>query len=131
MECLSRVWLRLKELFGKQTLNESKGMLLPAWKTVTGETPSVSFETLLAIYVSDPAARAAVDFLADQAVGAGFYTTTDLPEAKALVDGKCQELTRITDAVLKTLKTSNPNKKMTLESTILSISTKTLFMGHT
>jgi len=76
----------MKELFKKEALAEKKGALLPAWRTVTGETPPTSFETLLNIYISDPAARAAVDFLADQAVGAGFYTTAKLPEAKTVVD---------------------------------------------
>jgi hypothetical protein len=83
---LSKVWRRLRELFRKQRLSESRGVLLPAWKSVTGETPPVSFETLVSIYVCDPAARAAVDFLADQTVGAGFYVTADLSEAKAVVD---------------------------------------------
>jgi len=83
---LSKVWKRLSEFFGRSKQAENKGVLLPAWKSVTGETPSVSFETLVDIYLCDPAARAAVDFLADQAVGSGFYTTAELPEAKELVD---------------------------------------------
>ena len=37
----------------------------------------MTFSDLMAIYVSDYAAKAAVDFLADQSVGAGFYTTVN------------------------------------------------------
>ena len=53
------------------------GVLLPAWRENYGETPAVAFEDLIGIYLRDYAAKAAVDFLADQAVGAGFYTTVN------------------------------------------------------
>jgi len=64
---------------------------LPAWRENYGETPAVAFEDLIALYLKDYAARAAVDFLADQAVGAGFYTTVNADyaqaeKAKAVVD---------------------------------------------
>jgi len=91
----------MKELFRKKALAEKKGVLLPAWRTITGETPPISFETLLSIYVSDPAAHAAVDFLADQAVGAGFYTTAELPEAKTVVD-TFNEVSHIDELLLQT-----------------------------
>jgi len=69
----------------------SQGALLPAWRENYGETPAVSFEDLIELYVKDYAAKAAVDFLADQAVGAGFYTTVNADyaqaeKAKAVVD---------------------------------------------
>jgi len=78
-------------------------VLLPAWKAVTGEVPSVSLENLVQVYLCDPAARAAVDFLADQAVGAGFYTTAELPEAKALVDS-FNESVNLDDMLTQTAK---------------------------
>jgi len=67
------------------------GVLLPAWRENYGETPAVAFEDLIGIYLRDYAAKAAVDFLADQAVGAGFYTTVNpdyaqAAKAKAVVD---------------------------------------------
>jgi len=67
------------------------GVLLPAWRENYGETPAVAFEDLIELYVKDYAAKAAVDFLTDQAVGAGFYTTVNADyaqaeKAKAVVD---------------------------------------------
>jgi len=59
---------------------------LPAWKSSLGERPPASFESLIKIYLRDPAARAAVDFMTDQVAGAGFYTTAEVAEAKAVVD---------------------------------------------
>jgi len=46
----------------------------------------ISFETLVNIYLQDPAAKASVDFIADETVGMGFYTTAEDPRAKAVVD---------------------------------------------
>lgn len=51
----------------------------------------MTFSDLMPIYVGDYAAKAAVDFLADQAVGAGFYTTANsnyeaAEKAKQIVD---------------------------------------------
>jgi len=68
-----------------------RGVLLPAWRENYGETPAIAFEDLIGIYLRDYAAKAAVDFLADQAVGAGFYTTVNpdyaqAEKAKAVVD---------------------------------------------
>lgn len=56
-------------------ISRSEAVLLPAWKEATGEAPAIGFDTLVDVYTRDPAAKAAVDFLADQAVGMGFYTT--------------------------------------------------------
>ena len=60
--------------------------------TAVGESPAVPLRQLLEVYVKDPTARAAVDYLADQAVGMGFYTTAKIPEAKELVDEFCEQV---------------------------------------
>jgi len=83
---LSRVLGKVKDWYGRFRDAEKRGVLLPAWRTVSGESPLVSFETLMDVYLRDPAAKAAVDFLADQAVGMGFYTTAKEPKAKTVVD---------------------------------------------
>jgi hypothetical protein len=84
---LSKVLKRIFEGFSS-LIGGSRGVLLPAWKKVLGEAPAVSFETLLDVYLRDPAAKAAVDFLADQAVGMGFYTTVveGFEDAKEIID---------------------------------------------
>ena len=68
------------------------GVVVPAWEARAGEAPPVPFRAMVEVYRCDPTARAAVDFLADQAVGSGFHTTADgdyarADEAKAAVDG--------------------------------------------
>lgn len=82
---LSNVLRQLKTKFFRRLI-ETKGVLLPAWKSSLGERPTASFESLIKIYLRDPAARAAVDFMTDQVAGAGFYTTAEVAEAKAVVD---------------------------------------------
>jgi len=77
---------RVLNRFHPKRVEERQGVLVPAWPSKIGEKPTVSFATLVEIYVSDPAARAAVDFLADQAVGMGFYTTAEDEKAKKIVD---------------------------------------------
>lgn len=77
---------KIKGFYGRFKKTSKRGVLLPAWKSLTGETPLISFETLVYIYLQDPAAKAAVDFIADQAVGMGFYTTSEDLGAKAVVD---------------------------------------------
>ncbi len=67
-------------------------VLRPSGSPLPGEAPPVPFSRLLDIYLKDPMARAAVDYLADQVVGAGFYTTAELPEAKELVDEFCERV---------------------------------------
>jgi len=64
-----------------------------------GVSPEISFKTMTGVYLGDLAARASIDFLADQIAGAGFYTTmndeyTELSEgktAKEIVDEFCEE----------------------------------------
>jgi len=63
--------------------------IVPAWQSRLGEKPQVSFEAQVAVYLGDTMARSAMDFLAEQVAGPGFYTTAEEPEAKALVDDFC------------------------------------------
>jgi hypothetical protein len=100
---LSKIWQRFWEFFAGNKHNAERGMMLPAWKSVTGEMPPVSFDALADVYLRDPAARASVDFLADQAVGAGFYTTAELPEAKDLVDS-FNESVNLDDLLMHTVR---------------------------
>jgi len=84
-EGLSRVLGKIKGFYGR--LKQAKqGVLLPAWRALAGETPSISLGTLVSIYLQDPATKAAVDFIADQTVGMGFYITAEDPGAKTVVD---------------------------------------------
>jgi hypothetical protein len=87
---LSRVINKLKQFYEKLQPNSS-GALLPAWRQVYGETRQVSFSDIITAYSCDPSCKAFVDFLADQAVGEGFYTTVNenygkSKEAKQVVD---------------------------------------------
>ena len=73
------------------------GNLLPAHMARFGEQPSVSFQDCINAYLKDPACKAFVDFLADQVVGAGFYTTVNegyegAAEAKKAVDEFCEHV---------------------------------------
>jgi len=65
----------------------SETQFLKLQEKALGEKPAVSFAAQMAIYLADPMARSAVDFLAEQVAGPGFYTTADDNEAKALIDG--------------------------------------------
>jgi len=65
-----------------------------------GVSPEVPFETMTAIYLGDLAARASIDFLADQVAGQGFYTTmneeykepSDGKTAQEIIDEFCAEI---------------------------------------
>ena len=88
---MSLVLRKIKDFSRRLREAKERGVLLPAWKEAYGETPAVTFSDLMTIYVSDYAAKAAVDFLADQSVGAGFYTTVNnnyesAEKAKQIVD---------------------------------------------
>ncbi len=63
---------RIREAIGN---NRSSGSLLPAYNTIYGEPKAVTFSDIISAYTRDPSCKAFVDFLADQAVGMGFYTT--------------------------------------------------------
>jgi len=73
------------------------GNLLPAHLSAFGEQPAVGFQDCLDAYLRDPACKAFVDFLADQVVGVGFYTTVNegyegAAEAKEAVDSFCEKV---------------------------------------
>jgi len=85
-EGLSRVLGKIKGFYGRLTKASKQGVLLPAWRALAGETPSITLGTLVSIYLQDPAAKASVDFIADQTVGMGFYTTAEDSGAKTVVD---------------------------------------------
>ncbi|MBA7715184.1 hypothetical protein ES703_124225 [subsurface metagenome] len=78
---MSAVVKKFKQLYEK--LQPNTGALLPAWRQIYGETRTVTFNDIITAYSSDPSCKAFVDFLADQAVGAGFYTTINEQYAKA------------------------------------------------
>ncbi|UCE15443.1 MAG: hypothetical protein JSV12_06085 [Candidatus Bathyarchaeota archaeon] len=78
---MSATLKKIKEFYTK--LRKERGVLLPAWREVSGETPTISFSELISAYLRDPACKAFVDFLADQTVGAGFYTTVNSEYARA------------------------------------------------
>jgi len=86
---LSVALTKIKEFYGR--LRKERGVLLPAWREAVGEVPAVNFSDVITAYLRDPSCKAFVDFLADQAVGMGFYTTVNAEyegaeEAKQLVD---------------------------------------------
>jgi len=72
---------RFREFYGR--LRKDQGALLPAWRQAYGEARIVSFSDVITAYTRDPSCKAFVDFLADQAVGAGFYTTVNREYAQA------------------------------------------------
>jgi hypothetical protein len=78
---LSVVINKLKEFYAK--LQPNTGALLPAWRQAYGENRTVTFNDIITAYSRDPSCKAFVDFLADQAVGAGFYTTVNEEYARA------------------------------------------------
>ena len=78
---MSAVINKLKEFYAK--LQPNTGALLPAWRQVYGENRTATFNDMITAYTRDPSCKAFVDFLADQAVGAGFYTTINEEHAQA------------------------------------------------
>ena len=85
-------WLR-------ESLSRSSGVLLDATRTTYGEVKAVTFADVMTAYLKDPSCKAFVDFLADQVVGMGFYTSSATPEeypqaeeAKKVVDDFCEHV---------------------------------------
>lgn len=81
----------------QERIIKASGTLLPAFQTYYGEKPAVSLKDCIEAYLKDPACKAFVDFLADQTVGMGFYTTVDpeyseADEAKRIVDEFCEQV---------------------------------------
>jgi len=96
---LSTILKRVREFYREakrqKTGGNSAGGLLPAWPVQSTESPAVSFSDIITAYQRDPACKAFVDFLADQAVGMGFFTTVspgyeEAEEAKRVVDDFCE-----------------------------------------
>jgi len=69
--------------------SESQSQFITLQDRFRGEEPSVSFAAQMAVYLADPMARSAVDFLAEQVAGPGFYTTAEDEKAKGVVDDFC------------------------------------------
>ena len=85
---MSKYFRQLREAISRAL---STGTLLPAYRTVYGEPKVVTFSDVITVYQRDPSCKAFVDFLADQAVGMGFYTTVNqeyeqAEKAKQVVD---------------------------------------------
>jgi len=80
------------------TLHRS-ALFLTTTEKVMGVSPEVSFKTMTSVYLGDLAARASIDFLADEIAGMGFYTTmnqeyseqSDGKTAKEVVDEFCEQ----------------------------------------
>jgi hypothetical protein len=74
-------------------------LFLTTVEKVMGVSPDVSFKTMTNVYLGDLAARASIDFLADQVAGQGFYTTmneeyaekSEGKTAKEVVDDFCEK----------------------------------------
>jgi len=98
---LGTLLTKIKNTYGRLANKDKRGVLLPAFRTAIGESPSISFDALVDIYLCDPAARASVDFLADQTVGTGFHTTSEDAAAKAVVD-QFNEIVNLDDMLLRT-----------------------------
>ncbi|HKZ93187.1 MAG TPA: hypothetical protein VJ249_01220 [Candidatus Bathyarchaeia archaeon] len=89
---------RVLSRFG-EALTHRTALFLTTTEKVMGVSPDISFKTMSKVYLGDLAARASVDFLADQIAGAGFYTTmntgyvekSDGRTGKELVDEFCAE----------------------------------------
>ena len=75
-------------------------LFLTQTEKAMGVSPEVSFKTMTGVYLGDLAARASIDFLADQIAGQGFYTTynedyqekSDGKTAKEIVDEFCERV---------------------------------------
>jgi hypothetical protein len=82
-----------------EALTHRAALFLSSTEKVVGVSPAVSFKTMSSLYLGDLAARASIDFLADQIAGAGFYTTmneeyvekSEGRTAKEVVDVFCAE----------------------------------------
>jgi len=90
-------WLR--RLFSKRRVEaaaapayESKSKTVDMSRRKASECWPVSPWEMLNVYVKDLTVRAAVDYLADQVVGMGFYTTARIPETKEAVDEFCERV---------------------------------------
>ncbi len=76
----------------KKRLREEKGLIAPLSTVSWGESPAISFSTLLNNYLSDTEIAMGIDFLAEAIVGPGFYITSDDDKAKEIVEEFCSEV---------------------------------------
>jgi len=91
---LSNVVNRVKARFHEAVL------FLTETEKAMGVSPEVGFKTMTLVYLGDLAARASIDFLADQIAGQGFYTTaneeyqekSEGKTAKEIVDEFCDQV---------------------------------------
>ena len=83
-----------------EKLRNTPSELYTSTQQSIGLTPEISFDQMWEIYLAQPAAKAAIDFRADQIVGAGFFTTMneDYSEkrggktAKEFIDEFCEKV---------------------------------------
>jgi hypothetical protein len=69
----------------RMSIAREAGSIVPIYRT-SGEIAPLSLTIYLEAYLKDPSIAAAVDYLAEEAVGVGFFTTSPSTTAKALVD---------------------------------------------
>jgi len=89
----------LVRLIGEALTPQRSALFLTTTEKVMGVSPETSFKTMTQVYLGDLAARASIDFLADQIAGMGFCSTmneeyTEQSEgktAKEIVDEFCEE----------------------------------------
>jgi len=90
---------QLVKRMGEALTPQRSALFLTTTEKITGVSPEISFKTMTNVYLGDLGARASVDFLADQVVGMGFYTTmneeyneqSEGKTAKQIVDEFCEE----------------------------------------
>jgi len=83
-----------------EKLRNTPSELYTSTQQSIGLTPEISFDQMWEIYLAQPAAKAAIDFRADQIVGAGFFTTMnedysekrDGKTAKEFIDEFCEKV---------------------------------------
>lgn len=73
------------------SLRERKGAVATVTEETIGKGPSVALSDQIEA-LKDPMIRAAVDWLAEAAVGMGFYTTAETTAAKEAVDRFCEDV---------------------------------------
>jgi hypothetical protein len=69
---------------------EAAGNIVPIYRAA-GETAPISLSAYRDAYLKDPSIAAAVDYLSEQAIGVGFFVTSQNPKAKQLADEFNQE----------------------------------------
>lgn len=84
---------------GEALTPHRSALFLTTTEKVLGVSPEVNFKTMTQVYLGDLAARASIDFLADQIAGGGFYTTmnegyaeqSEGKTAKEIADEFCEQ----------------------------------------